>query len=61
MKGVIDIGAHWFEEYEKWKVQGAGNFLLFEPIKENYDYLKGFTLIELIRTGQSRFLANYSR
>lgn len=39
MKGVIDIGAHWFEEYEKWKAAGAIHFLLFEPVYANYRYI----------------------
>ena len=39
MIGVIDIGAHWGEEYESWVKQGAKSFLLIEPIKSNYEVL----------------------
>jgi FkbM family methyltransferase len=39
MIGVIDIGAHKFEEYEQWVKEGAKNFLLFEPISSNFEYL----------------------
>lgn len=39
MIGVIDIGAHWGEEYESWVNHGAKNFLFIEPIKANYERL----------------------
>ena len=40
MRGVIDIGAHKFEEENLWKAQGAKNFVLFEPVKANFEYLQ---------------------
>jgi hypothetical protein len=39
MIGVIDIGAHWFEEHNLWHNKGVRNFLLFEPITENYNHI----------------------
>jgi FkbM family methyltransferase len=39
MKGVINIGAHQFEEYKTWVKEGAANFLLFEPVEANFIYL----------------------
>jgi len=39
MKGVIQIGAHWAEEYEGWLSLGVENFIFFEPILANYNKL----------------------
>lgn len=36
MKGVIQIGAHLAEEYDNWYAMGVRNFILFEPIMNNY-------------------------
>jgi len=36
-KGVIQIGAHYAEEYEEWVADGVENFIFFEPIKSSYD------------------------
>lgn len=37
MKGVIQIGAHYAEEYEGWLSEGATNFIFFEPVLANYN------------------------
>jgi len=37
MKGVIQVGAHYAEEYEGWLSEGYKNFVFFEPVKANYD------------------------
>jgi FkbM family methyltransferase len=36
MKGVIQIGAHYAQEYEDFKKQGALHYIFFEPLKEPY-------------------------
>ena len=38
-KGVIQVGAHYGEEYEEWVANGAENFIFFEPSKASYDKL----------------------
>jgi len=37
MKGVIQVGAHWAEEYEGWLSLGVKNFIFFEPISSNFN------------------------
>lgn len=37
MKGVIQIGSHYAEEYEGWLSLGATNFIFFEPVPESYE------------------------
>uniref|UniRef100_A0A6M3IKR1 Putative methyltransferase n=1 Tax=viral metagenome TaxID=1070528 RepID=A0A6M3IKR1_9ZZZZ len=39
MRGVIQIGAHWAEEYEGWLSMGVKHFLFFEPILSNFNKL----------------------
>jgi len=39
MKGVIQIGAHYAQEYEDFKKAGASNFIFFEPLEEVYKTL----------------------
>ena len=36
MRGVIQIGAHWAEEYEGWLSLGVNEFMFFEPVLSNY-------------------------
>lgn len=38
--GVIHIGAHYGDEYDKFKNVGAKNFLFFEPNPDSFDKLK---------------------
>lgn len=59
MIGVIDIGAHWFEEHRQWHNQGARNFLLFEPITENYNHIINNFSSENIKVFKIA-LANYT-
>ena len=40
MKGVIQAGSHYAEEYEGWLSQGAENFIFFEPVKANFQKLE---------------------
>ena len=40
MKGVICIGAHYFEEYEGYESLGVKNYLVFEPVSFNFKKLK---------------------
>ena len=40
MKGVIQIGAHYAEEYEGYVSQGIKDFVFFEPIKANFKKLE---------------------
>ena len=39
MKGVIQIGSHYAQEYPEWKAMGIKDFIFFEPIRSNYDKL----------------------
>jgi FkbM family methyltransferase len=39
MKGVIQVGAHYAEEYEGWCSIGVKYFIFFEPILSNYNKL----------------------
>jgi FkbM family methyltransferase len=36
MKGVISIGAHYGEELEGWMSLGVKDFVMFEPVGQNY-------------------------
>jgi len=39
IKGVINIGAHYGEQYDSWVKQGAKNFIFIEPVSQNFEEL----------------------
>jgi FkbM family methyltransferase len=36
MKGIISVGAHYAEELEGWMSLGIVDFMMFEPVEDNY-------------------------
>ena len=36
MRGVIQVGSHWAEEFEGWVSIGVKDFIFFEPVLSNY-------------------------
>lgn len=40
MRGVINIGSHYGEQYNDWKRQGAKNILMIEPIAKSFEELQ---------------------
>jgi|TARA_R110001583_G_scaffold1042_7_gene8972 FkbM family methyltransferase len=43
INGVIHIGAHYGDEYEKFRSVGVTDFLMFEPHPDNFNKLKEYT------------------
>jgi FkbM family methyltransferase len=41
IKGIIHIGAHYGEEIAEYVNNGIQNIILFEPLEENFNVLKG--------------------
>jgi len=40
IRGVINIGAHYGEQYAEWIKRGIKNFIFIEPVNENFEELR---------------------
>lgn len=54
MKGVINIGSHFGEQYNHWVLSGAKNILFIEPVISNYNEIireyGGIPGVQIIKT-----------